>query len=377
MHEGHHHPGANRLGAVPGAVLGREERALVLLGELLAVIERHAEVGGVRGLLDDREHDVGRRRLGLVLDGTDMAAAIPGEAEILAHLGGVVDLARRDVVTHAIDLVIGEPERVVGGIEIQPDRVAHAMRVDLAVGAVLVHAYDAAEAGLVELVVLGGRVDVVRLAHGDVELVVGADAAGAGRVVEALLVGRDQVALLDDRRHRDVGVLVEELGGRELQHAVLLDRVQHAVAREADPVRVLELQRAGKFLHLGRMARAGAVGQRVDLVLAGADERHHALRPDRDHAGIRHLRIQADLEAGRQLDVREGLLDGGGLLRHPAGSAGCAWRRSSGTPRACSWRWDCCRQRPPRPAPTHRRPNRPPKTRPPTRRRLRLSPPSR
>jgi hypothetical protein len=52
-----------------------------------------------------------------------------------------------------------------------------------------------------------------------------------------------------------------------------------------------------------------AVGDRPHLALAGADERHHALRPDREMAGIRHDGIEPDLESARQLDAGEILLD--------------------------------------------------------------------
>ena len=52
-----------------------------------------------------------------------------------------------------------------------------------------------------------------------------------------------------------------------------------------------------------------AVGDRPRLALARADEHHHALRPDRHMAGIRHDRIEVDLEPGRQLDAGEVLLD--------------------------------------------------------------------
>jgi hypothetical protein len=106
---------------------------------------------------------------------------------VLAGAGDPVQLAGRDVVAHAVDLVVGEPEVAVLRVELDPDRVADAAREDLAVLAVAVHADDAADALLVvELGLLrGGHVE--RLAERDVELVVRPDAADAGGVVERLL----------------------------------------------------------------------------------------------------------------------------------------------------------------------------------------------
>ncbi len=118
----------------------------------------------MRGLLDLREHDVGWRGIVLVLVGAYLAAAIPGEAEILTRLlamrfnspGGVV-------IAHAVDLVVVGPERLVLQIEVHADRVAQSDRIDLAVLAIAIHADDAADAELaVQVELLLGRY-VVRL----------------------------------------------------------------------------------------------------------------------------------------------------------------------------------------------------------------------
>ncbi len=55
----------------------------------------------------------------------------PGEADTLARSGLAVGLARRDVVAHAARLIVGEPELAAGRIEVQADRVAHAVAIDL------------------------------------------------------------------------------------------------------------------------------------------------------------------------------------------------------------------------------------------------------
>src|SRR4029078_6817349 len=123
---GEHHPRAHRRGPVPGTVLGREDAVAIVLRKHAAVVERHAEIGGVGVHLDLRIGHVGRRRLVLVFGGAGLAAAEIGEAEIHAGLVGAVELAGRLVVAHAVDLVVGEPERTIPRIEVHAVRYAHA-----------------------------------------------------------------------------------------------------------------------------------------------------------------------------------------------------------------------------------------------------------
>ena len=188
----------------------------------------------------------------------------------------------------------------------------------------LVHADDAADAPLAVEVQLLRRRHVVGLAERDVELAVRPDVADAGGVVEALLVGRDQLALRHHLADRDVGALVEELGGREDQHPVLLDDVEHAVRAEADAVRNGERERRREVLHLVGDAVLVAVGHRPDLVLARADEGDDALRADRHVPRVRHDRVKLDLEAVGHLDPLERLAD-------PLGIVAVLW--ICGTPR--------------------------------------------
>ena len=138
----------------------------------------------------------------LELVGAHVAAAVPREAEVPGPAAVMaVDLARRLVVAHAVDLVVGEPELAGLGVEVVADRVADAGGIDLAALAVLVHPDHAADADLLERLDELGRRHVVRLAERDVELAVRPDAADPRGVVEALVLGRDQLAR-GDHRHR-------------------------------------------------------------------------------------------------------------------------------------------------------------------------------
>ena len=193
----------------------------------------------MRDLLDFREHDVGRRRLVLVFVGPRMSAAIPGEAEVLADLLDAVHLARRDVVAHAVNLVVVAPERLVLRVEVHAFRIAQAGRVDFAVRAILVHADDPAHADLLVEFDLVLRRHVVGLAELDIELVVRPHAAFARAVIEALLRLRNQLTLRNNDADADVRALIEELRRRILQNAVLLDHVEESVLREARAVRHL------------------------------------------------------------------------------------------------------------------------------------------
>jgi hypothetical protein len=79
--------------------------------------------------LDLREHRAGG--LGQVLQvgcggaAGHLAMAVPVRvAEVLAQLRDTVQLARRNAVTHAVGLVVGEPQRAVLGGEVLAHRIA-------------------------------------------------------------------------------------------------------------------------------------------------------------------------------------------------------------------------------------------------------------
>ena len=259
----------------------------------------------MRGEFDDRRDDI-RRHLGiLVFGGADRTAAIPREAEALAGARRMVQFARRDIVAHAVDLVVGEPEVAGPRIEILADGVPDAGREDLAVLAVAVDADDAADPVLHVLVGLLGRRNVEGLAERDVELVVRPDIADARRVVEGFLVGGDQIALLDHVPDRHVRALVEELGRREHHHPVLLGDVEEAVLGEADAVRDDEVDGRREPLHFVGDAVLVAVRDDPHVVLARADENRDPLRADSHMAGVRNDCEEFDLETVRNVDIRK------------------------------------------------------------------------
>jgi hypothetical protein len=112
----------------------------------------------------------------------------------------------------------------------------------------------------------------------------------------------DQPALLHHRLHRDIRAFVEESAAGKASTAVVLGDVQHAVRREAQPVRHAEADGGREDLHLVRHAVAVAVGDRPDAVLAGADE-DHAGSAHRHVPRVRHHGVELDAEALRQLDA--------------------------------------------------------------------------
>ena len=173
----------------------------------------------------------------------------PRIAEELAGGGGAIDLARRDVVAHAVGLVVGEPERSILRIELEADGVAHAGRIDLAPAAVeRIEPDDPADAGLGVQRELVARRDVERLAERDVQLAVLSDAARARAVVERFLLDRDQLSLRNDLDDRDVGAFVEELGGGKVQDAVVLDDDQKSVCVQHTPFGTLKLTEGANAL---------------------------------------------------------------------------------------------------------------------------------
>jgi len=124
-------------------------------------------------------------------------------------------------------------------------------------------------------------------------------------VVIALFLDRDQIALRDNFERRHIRSLIEELGSREQQNAVLLGDEEEAVFRKTDAIRNREINRRGKLFHIIGNAVLVTVSDRVDFVLACADKGHNALRADRHMARIRNDCIKIDLETIWHLDTVE------------------------------------------------------------------------
>ena len=123
LEERHHDTGTDRHRAVPGAVLSGEDCALIFCREHVTRVEHETQVSSMGDLFDFWKYDVSRRLLILVFDGARMPAAIPREAEVLPYLGDVVHLSRGNIVTHAVDLVVIAPQRLVLRIEIHANWV--------------------------------------------------------------------------------------------------------------------------------------------------------------------------------------------------------------------------------------------------------------
>ena len=142
-----------------------------------------------------------------------------------------------------------------------------------------------------------GGLHVERLPERDVDPVVGADHAGARGVVVRLFLGRNQFALLDDRKRDRIGALHEVFGRREHHHAVALGDEQEAVGRVAGAGGNVELHaRAEFFDRVGDVVHV-AVIDGIDGVLAGSDPHRGRVAAHRHAARIGHDGEQLDLEA--------------------------------------------------------------------------------
>ena len=304
-----------------------EGAALVLGREHLARVEAHAQLGLVGGELDLRLGPLRRRVHALQVrcrGGARNLHAVAVDVRVAevftARLGDAVQFAGRDVVAHAVGLVVGEPDGLVLGVDVHAHGVPHATRDHFTLAAVegveLDHAADA-DLLIQRHFFLGLHVVGLTQRHIDLTLVV--DAAGACAVVVAFFFNGDQLAL---RHHLDDGhvrAFIEELGRGEVEHAVVLGDDQEAVACPAHAVGVGELQAGREGLHLVGHAVAVAVGDGPHGGLAGAHEEHVGAGRNGHVAGVGHHGEEVDGKARRQLDALEVGADGVGVapgLRH-------------------------------------------------------------
>ena len=77
------------------------------------------------------------------------SATKPGVTKVLTHFSLAVNLARRNVVTHSVDLVVSPPKLSSHRMEIVTYGVSHTICVDFTSGAIAVHANNATNAGLI------------------------------------------------------------------------------------------------------------------------------------------------------------------------------------------------------------------------------------
>src|ERR1700688_2830582 len=113
---------------VPRAVLGDQDRVLVLGGKLVAGIEFHAERSHMRAEIKYRRGEfrtlVTHRELRI----RQVALVAIGIAEVLAYLRDHVELVARDVVAHPVARIFGEPVFAAARIDIATDAIANAER---------------------------------------------------------------------------------------------------------------------------------------------------------------------------------------------------------------------------------------------------------
>src|SRR5262245_26555718 len=221
-----------------------------------------------------------------------------GIAEVLPYLRRAIQLIVGQILREPVALVVGEPQLAGLRMKVKAHRVTHATRHDLRATAVEVDPADVR-------VLFGVRLaDVAWRSHRHIELAIGADLdelPAVWDVAGELIVDRD-------RRGRavelvlDVVVAGDRLRGRDVERALV----------ELDAVRQLELLRDRLDL-----ACAALVHDCVDLAGAeeGADEDRAAVALPQP-ASIEDVgRVDLDLEAWRNLHLRDGQLVGRGWNR--------------------------------------------------------------
>src|SRR6056297_3923327 len=114
---------------------------------------------------------------------------------MLPGCGLTVQLAGGDIVSHAVDLVVGPPKLTCCGVEVLSNRVPHAACIDLAARTIGIDADDATDADFIIHLDLLDRLHIVGLAERDIELSVWTDITHTRRVVEAFFFYRNQLSL--------------------------------------------------------------------------------------------------------------------------------------------------------------------------------------
>ena len=237
------------------------------------------------------------------------------EAELLASLGGVVQLVAGQVVAQHVAAVVGEPERLVERAPVEADGVAHAARHHLRLAAIGLHAQDLA-------VGRARHADVARRADADIQQPVRAEADELRAVVRLA-----RQAIGDEHRQRRVlQPVVDRIEAHDLRdrrHVKLPAAIRHACRQR---------QARDQRVHATRFALIDL--DRVDLALAHAADVDDALAvgipAQRHRARVRHgIGQQFDPEAWRRAQAlgRYGGVGERGAAEHDAESgqpaAGC------------------------------------------------------
>src|SRR5262249_55422127 len=132
---------------VPRAVLGDQDRVLVLGGELTAGIELHAERSDVGAEVDHRRSGLGA----FVGQGhfwmRQILLVAIWVAEMLTEVGDHMELVARQIVADPVAGVLGEPVSAGARVDIAADRVAYAERHEFGIAGLRIDATDLGEAG--------------------------------------------------------------------------------------------------------------------------------------------------------------------------------------------------------------------------------------
>src|SRR6476620_12576438 len=148
-------------------MLSRENRTLIFLRTHAAGIEDEPQIRCVCGLLHLGENDVCWRSIILVFDRARAPPSVPREPEVLSRCGNAVHLSRRLIVSHAINLIVVGPERLVLWIEVHADWIAQPDCINFSILTVAVHANNAAHPYFAVQIELLLRRHIIRLAELD------------------------------------------------------------------------------------------------------------------------------------------------------------------------------------------------------------------
>lgn len=113
VEECHHHARVDRRRAVPEPMLRRESHVLVHLGKLVAGVDSHTQIRGVRNSLGREIRHRNSNLLVRVFVVAHGAAHKPRKPEVLTHFRLAVDFSRKNIVAHAVQSNVAHTRGVV------------------------------------------------------------------------------------------------------------------------------------------------------------------------------------------------------------------------------------------------------------------------